>query len=455
MLLALVPLAVGPMPAWALERLAVVAPIGERYPVLGAQVVRGAREALGLPPDGPVEAGAVSGDPTLIVIDDPCRGGDDAAEDGATVSQALVEADADAAVGLICWSTLEAALSEGTLDGLPLVTVGVRAEALTDNAIREGWSAWRVAPRVGDEARALARHILSAWRDQPFAVLDDGTIYGRELAEQVGVALAQRGAEPVYTETYRPAISRQFGLARRLASSGASHVFLAGERRDAAIIARDAVAAELDLEFLGGDAMRARDDDVPLPPGVRAVVFLPALQGGYRATTRAAVELLLAAAKEAKASDVSLDRALALGPYETSLGALAFDLRGDLRANIRRDLFAVREWNGREWVEPGQGPASDELNGSDGATDAANEPSLNDNTANGRDGGNSTSNAPNAFPTVADDAAPTDADDATPRETSNGAAGSAANASQQRLATGTPSPVALPEAAPSPTLRSD
>ena len=356
------------MPAWALDRLAVVAPIGERHQVLGAQVVQGAREALGLPTNTPIElstdasigAGAVSTDnaPNMVVINDPCRGGDNAAEDGATVAQALVEADVDAAVGLICWSTLRAALAEGTLDGLPLVTTGVRAEALTDRAIREGWSAWRVAPRVGDEASAIARHILSAWRDRPFAVLDDGTIYGRELAEQVGVILSQRGAEPVYTETYRPAISRQFGLARRLASSGATHVLIAGERRDAAIIARDAVAADLALTFLGGDAMRARDDDVPLPPGVEAIVFAPALDGGYRTSTRAAVELLLLAAKEAENGDVSLDRALALGPYQTALGPLAFDLRGDARLSTRRSWFALREWNGRQWVEPGTVDAS-------------------------------------------------------------------------------------------------
>ena len=384
--LALAPLA--PVPAAALERIAVVAPIGERYPILGEQVVRGAREALGRSLDAPVGTGAApapdNGGPTLVTIDDPCRGGDGASEDGASVAQALVEADVDAAVGFICWSTLEAALGEGTLDGLPIVSTGVRAEALTDRAIREGWSVWRVAPRVGDEARAIARHILRAWRDRPFAVLDDGTIYGRELAEQVGVILSQRGAEPVYTETYRPAVSRQFGLARRLASSGATHVLIAGERRDAAIIARDAVAGGLALEFLGGDAMRARDDDVPLPAGVRAVVFVPALEGGYRATTRAAVELLLAASEAAKEADVSLERALALGPYDTSLGSLRFDLRGDLRERARAELFAPREWNGREWIEARD--VATPVEGADGganASDASTNPSPSDSDAAG------------------------------------------------------------------------
>ena len=364
-------------PALAFERIAVVAPIGDRHAILGKQAVAGAREALGLPPvefrfpdpeadaatpeasggldPGPgLEDEAVPAFETLetprevqlVVVNDPCRGGEEGAADGAAVAQALVEANVDAVVGLVCWSTLEPALREGTLDGIPLITSGVRAGALTDRRRAEGWDVWRVAPRVEDEADRIVRHIMRAWRGRPYAVLDDGTIYGRELAERVSTELLRRGSEPVMRETYRPAVSRQVGLARRIGQAGATHVFVAGERRDVAIIARDAVVAGLDLTIFGGDAMRAIDDDVALPAGVEAVLLGPALNSGYRETTRAAVETLLAAETLALEKGFSLEDALNTGEFETVIGSVRFDRLGDLR----RNLFVHAEWNGERWV---------------------------------------------------------------------------------------------------------
>ena len=347
---ALAALCVVGSPAAAFERIAVVAPLGDRHAVLGRQAVEGARVALGLPASGeaaaPAPEAGVPRPVELIEISDPCRGGENGPEDGASVAEALLEADVDAVVGLLCWSTLEPALREGTLDGIPMITSGVRAGELTDRRRAEGWDVWRVAPRVEDEGDAIARHILREWTGQPYAILDDGTIYGRELAERVSLRLAERGSEPILSEGFRPAVSRQFGLARRLESAGATHVFVAGERRDIAIIARDAEAAGLDLVLLGGDAMRAVDDDVPLPPGVEAVVLEPALGDGYREPTRAAVETLLQAEALAAERGFALEDALNTGEFDTAIGSVRFDRLGDLR----RNLFRHATWDGTRFV---------------------------------------------------------------------------------------------------------
>ena len=359
--------------ASALRRIAVVAPLGDRAAVLGRQVLRGAGGALGMPPGAAAsgEGGVGADGIEIVTVSDPCRGGDDAAEDGAAVADALLEADADAAVGLICWGTLRAALAEGTLDGLPLLTTGVRAAELTDRARAEGWEVWRLAPRAEAEAEAVAAHIFTEWRDRPYAVIDDGTIYGRELAAAVLELLLARGSEPVLADTFRPAISRQFGLVRRLEGAGPTHLFVAGERRDVAIIARDAVAAGLELAFMGGDAMRAVDDDVNLPAGVEGIVLGPALAEGYEAATRAAVEVLLSAADVAREDGVTLTQALDAGSFETAIGPVRFDARRDVRGNP----FVHAVWNGEAWVPtapapaPGNGDAS--TDGASGDADAS------------------------------------------------------------------------------------
>ena len=417
-------------PATALERIGVVAPLEDRHSVLGEQVVEGARLALGVTssptgpggeaagngddtapadgttptdgadgPDGsngadasvptpPVEpegtdtsaseatpdapsgggASTSAGKPELVVIPDPCRGGENGEADGATVAERVREADIDALVGFICWSTLEAALDADALGDVPILTSGVRAGRLTDARGRNGWNVWRIAPRVDDEAEAIVDVILSQWRGRPFAILDDGTIYGRELAESVSVALGERGVEPILADTFRPAVSRQFGLVRRIQSSGATRVFIAGERRDVAIISRDAVEAGLPIGVLGGDVLRAVEDDVPLAIGVEATVLEPALATGYRDTTRAAVEVLLEANRLSGERDVSLEQALAEGEFDTAIGPVRFDSRGDMD----RNLFVHARWDGRRWVPFGAAvPEEPSEDGPTEGTDAA------------------------------------------------------------------------------------
>ena len=393
-----------------LRRIAVVAPLGDRHAVLGSQVVRGAGEALGMPPGAIADAaegrGAGIGPDgvEIVTVSDPCRGGEDAAEDGADVAAALVEADADAAVGLICWGTLRAALAEGTLDGLPLLTTGVRAAELTDRARAEGWEVWRLAPRAEAEAEAVAAHIFTRWRDRPYAVIDDGTIYGRELAGAVLGLLLARGSEPVLAETFQPAISRQFGLVRRLEGAGPTHLFVAGERRDVAIIARDAVLGELALTIMGGDALRAVDDDVALPAGVQGIVLGPALAQGYEAPTRAAVEVLLAAAGAARADGITLTEALDGGTFDTAIGPVRFDARRDVRGNP----FVHAEWNGERWV-PTPEPSDAAVNETAGdGTDGTSTGTLADDGA--ADG------SPDAAPAAEDAADPVGTDGATDAE---------------------------------------
>ena len=65
-----------------------------------------------------------------------------------------------------------------------MITVGVRTNSLTDRKIKTGWPVFRLAPRA--DARSAPRS-ASTWSScggsELFAIIDDGTIYGRELAE--------------------------------------------------------------------------------------------------------------------------------------------------------------------------------------------------------------------------------------------------------------------------------
>src|SRR5690606_40871144 len=100
---------------------------------------------------------------------------------------------------------------------------------------------------------AVANLLIDKWRSNHFAIIDDGTIYGRELAENLRAEAELAGLEPVLVDTFRPQLENQIGLVGRLRRSGATHVFVGGDRFDIAVIARDARNLGYDVTFAGGD----------------------------------------------------------------------------------------------------------------------------------------------------------------------------------------------------------
>ena len=76
------------------------------------------------------------------------------------------------------------------------------------------------------------------------------------------------GLKPVFVDTFRPALDNQLALVNRLKKSGATHVFVGGDRSDIAILARDAAARKVPLTIAGGETLSAAPDDVPLADNV-------------------------------------------------------------------------------------------------------------------------------------------------------------------------------------------
>ncbi|HET7413237.1 MAG TPA: ABC transporter substrate-binding protein, partial [Pararhizobium sp.] len=228
------------------------------------------------------------------------------------------------------------------------------------------------APHWDGAVDKIVDSIAPRGAGQPFALVEDGTIYGRELTENVRVGLEDLGITPAFIDTYRPAQDKQFGLAHRLQRSGATHVFVGGDRSDIAIIARDSAALGLDLTFMGGDSLKAADGDVPLEDGVLAVMTpapetLPEAQKaitalaarglppyGDRIDGYAAAELVAQANKAAEAGGKKLTAVFAAQSFTTALGSIRFDDKHELADNP----FELTAWNGNDFVPVGSGAVS-------------------------------------------------------------------------------------------------
>lgn len=320
----------------------IVAPLSGPSERLGRQIVTGATLAAGK------QAG-------LTIADDACT-----AEGGAKAAGILAQAGVKVAIGFLCIESIEAAAPILKDAGIPIVTLGVRADSLTDRRARSGWPVFRLGPRGDAERNAVAALLTRLWKDEHFAIVDDGTIYGRELAETLRAQAGQAALKPVFMDTFRPGLDNQIALAGRLRRAGATHVFVGGDAEDIAIMARDAAGLDAGIVFAGGEALRAAIADVPLATGT-LMIGLPEwsetadrqaieafnaageLAEGYALPAYAAVQI----AEQAAASGKPLVDTLAEREFSTVIGRIRFDEKGDLSQNPYR-LF---RFDGQRFVE--------------------------------------------------------------------------------------------------------
>lgn len=329
-------------------KIAVVAPSSGPFALLGKQILDGATFKAS-------ERGT-----EIVPIAETCE-----ATDGAALTKAIIDSGAEAAIGFLCTESLEASLPALGTANIPAITVSVRSDILMADAIKNSWPLFRLVPNAGAEADKITKTILSLWKDKPLALIDDGTIHGRELVETVKTALAEVGLTPVFTDTYRPAQEQQVALVRRLVKSGATHVFVGGDRSDMAVVARDAKSENSALSFMGPEALNAVNQPVPLQNGVLAVAipdyarqasakdvasgFLQAeiVPEGYVLPSFSAVTLLEAAKDKAAADNILLREALLRSTFDTAIGPVRFGVDHELTPSPYRLL----EWRDNRFVD--------------------------------------------------------------------------------------------------------
>ena len=325
----------------------VVAPQSGNFAMLGAEITTGANFEIQAQKD------------TATVIDESCT------EDGGrAAAEALIAAKVQIVIGFLCTETLEGALPRLKEAGIPAITVSIRSRILMEDALKNGWPLFRLAPVDSAEAAIAINTILKNWAAEPIALIDDGTIHGRELVGAIRSALEEKGLKPVFTDTYRPGQDQQIALVRRLKKAGATHVFIGGDRSDVGGSARDASNENSPLAVMGGYAMRSADAPVPLEEDVQAIALpdyatLPAAQqtaqamraggiepDGYTLPAAAAAQIASQAAEGAKAENKPVAEKLLGTTFQTTIGPITFGPNHELNENPYRLL----QWRGNAFV---------------------------------------------------------------------------------------------------------
>jgi branched-chain amino acid transport system substrate-binding protein len=331
-------------------------PLAGDASLLGKQFLEGARLAL-------EREGAGSGI-EIVAADDGCD-----REIGELASADLRSAGVELVTGLLCQDAAISAADIFRASAIPVIMAGAGSSRLPRDRAREGWNLWRMAP--GDEypAQAAFRVLSQRWQGKPWAIVDDGSAYGRTLADDLRARMEEAGQPPQLADNFRPAQSTQASLVRRLQGSGVRKVFIAASAEDVAQIAAEALAADPAFEIAGGDALEllpfteaaARAPDgllaflAPHPSGLAAVRDLDTVlaQRGieperYVYVGYAAMQLVLEAIGENPAATT---QALGAQAFPTILGEVRFDAEG---RNVLNP-YVLHEWRGGAF-RPLEGP---------------------------------------------------------------------------------------------------
>ena len=300
----------------------VAAPLSGPSAILGKQIQAGAGLAA--------QANGIE----LRTEDDACT-----ADGGAAAARVFAAAKVSVVVGFLCTEAIEAAMPILKDANIPVITVGVRTESLTDRRAKTGWPVYRLGPRGDDERNAVASTLTRLWQNELFAIIDDGTIYGREMAETFRAAAEQAALKPVFVDTFRPQLDNQIGMIGRLKKAGATHVFAGGENLR---------TPPADVPYATGTLMIAPPEwaDVADAKVLESFSARKIVPDGYTLPAYAAVEIAKAASSLSGSSGGALADALTGRDFTTAIGPVRFDAKGDLS----QSLYRVFRFDGTRFV---------------------------------------------------------------------------------------------------------
>ena len=332
--------------------IAVAGPLTGNFAALGEDMRLGVAQAVA----DINAAGGVNGEALrLEVMDDACdaKTADAAANQLAGKGVAMV-------VGHLCLGASTAASSVYAVNDIVQISPATTFPGYTD--ARPGPGIFRLAGRDDQQGLIAGNFLATRYADRRIAIVDDNSVYGKGLADAARRAMNAAGKREEFSQTYEPGAEDYSDLVFRLKASNVEVVFVGGYHADAAVIARQMREQGMATTIVAGDALMTEEfwqmagdagegtrltyaPDPRKSPAAAAVVASFRERGiepeGPVLNAYAAVQVWAAAA--ATAGSVAFDDVVAAlndGRFETVLGEVSFDVKGD----VDLPSFVFYEW---------------------------------------------------------------------------------------------------------------
>lgn len=327
----------------------IAAPLTGIYAPLGKQIEIGAQQAA----NEINEAGGIGGEKLVLeAIDDKCK-----PENAKAVANQLLGKGATFVIGHVCDRPSIEAASVYAENNIIQISPASQNPAFTENRPLEKGGTYRFAARNTQQADVLIGFLSVASAKENLVILNDGSVYGKALADTVASGLEEAGIKPVLNESFEAGQERYRTLSSKIVDAGARFVFIGGTHTDAAKIIRELDSLSDKISYVGGDGLvnadfpklileendnRATLDGifVSFPPDPR---FLPTAKNavvrfqqkeinpvGYTLRGYSTVKIIESAVRRAKGTEFNaLIDAMNAGKFKTPLGVTTFDEKGD------------------------------------------------------------------------------------------------------------------------------
>jgi branched-chain amino acid transport system substrate-binding protein len=213
---------------------------------------------------------------------------------------------------------------------------------------------FRTCGRDDQQGAIAGDHIAANFKGKKIAIVHDKTQYGQGLAEETKKQLNKNGVKEVLFESINRGEKDFSALVSKLKATGADLLYFGGYYVEAGLLVRQMREQGMDTVLMGGDALVTAEywsitgklgegtlmtfsPDPRKNPIAKPIVEKFRAKGiepeGYTLYTYGAVQAWAQAVEEAKSTDTDeVIAALRKGEFETVLGKIGFDDKGDVTA---------------------------------------------------------------------------------------------------------------------------
>ncbi len=290
-------------------------------------------------------AGGVLGEQVqLLLVDDYCD-----AEQAIAAAKKLVEARVAAVIGHLCSGASIPASKVYAEAGILMISPYSSNPMLTEQGLA---NVFRVCGRDTLQAALVSEYLAKHWDGDDIAIVHDGEAYGKGVAEEALRHLTDRGVAGILFEAIEPGQPDYSQLIDKLQAEGIDALYYGGYTAEAGLIIRQARSRGYDLEMIGPDALNSEYFWHVAGPAAVGVKFASYADPRINEEAAAAVEqfrtegyepegLTLyayagvqvwaqAVEKAGTAEPKAVAEALRAHEFDTVLGTIGFDEKGDV-----------------------------------------------------------------------------------------------------------------------------
>jgi branched-chain amino acid transport system substrate-binding protein len=331
--------------------IAVAGPITGQYASFGEQMRRGAEMAVA---DLNAAGGVLGQKLRLEVGDDACD-----PKQAVAVANQFVGRNVRFVAGHWCSGSSIPASNVYADEDMLQISPGSTNPALTERNLP---NVFRVCGRDDQQGAVAGNFLADTFPGKKIAVIHDKTAYGKGLADETLKTLKSRNIAPAMYEAYTAGEKDYSALITKLKVNGIEILYVGGYHTEAGLMARQMKGQGMSTRIVSGDALMTNEywaitgpagegtlmtfsPDPRMNPGVAGLVERFRKVGyepeGYTLYTYGAIQAWKQAVEKAgKVDTPKVAAALKSGEFDTVLGRVGFDAKGDVTA----PGYVLYEW---------------------------------------------------------------------------------------------------------------